>query len=122
MIPNDSDECPDIVRAELAVFSEDQLPLFVEDENIAAVVGNLPCIHQYFFVIPDIDGPRIALLFILEGRRNGEVGKPGRCHIDDPDRLIPVSGKLLFIQGFAGVIVRIFFVRVDVKKDMDLPP
>ena len=122
MIPDGFDERLDVLGAELAVFPEDQSPLLVEGEDIAAVVGNLPRLHQRFLVIPDIDGSGIPLLFILEGGSDGEVGKPGSRHVDDPDRLIPLSGKLLFVQGLAGVIVRVFLVRVDIKEDVNLPP
>ena len=42
MITDDLDEHLDLFRCEFAVFSEDQFPMFVKDENITAVVGNLP--------------------------------------------------------------------------------
>jgi hypothetical protein len=42
MITDDLDERPDLLRGELAVFSEDHSPFFVKGENITAVVGNLP--------------------------------------------------------------------------------
>ena len=57
----------DLFGCELAVFSKNQSPVFVEGENVATIVSNLLSIHQYFLVIPDIDGCRIALLLILEG-------------------------------------------------------
>ena len=97
MIADDLDERPDLFCGELTVFSEDQFPFFVKGKNITAVVGNLPSIHQHFLVIPHIGGFWIALLFILEGRGNGEIGKPGGCHINDADRLELFAGKLLSV-------------------------
>lgn len=55
----------DLRRGELAVFSEDQCPFFVKDENITAIVGNIPRLHQHLLVIPDINGFGIALLGIV---------------------------------------------------------
>jgi hypothetical protein len=50
MITDDLDERPDLLRGELAVFSEDQSPFFVKGENITAVVGNLPGTQQCGFI------------------------------------------------------------------------
>ncbi len=48
MITDDLDERLNLFCSELAVFSEDQFPVPVKGENITAVVGNLPGIHQHF--------------------------------------------------------------------------
>ena len=50
MITDDLDERPDLLRCELAVFSEDHAPFFVKGENITAVVGNLPGTQQGCFI------------------------------------------------------------------------
>ena len=50
MITDDLDERPDLLRGELAVFSEDRFPFFVKGENITAVVGNLPGTQQGGFI------------------------------------------------------------------------
>jgi len=50
MITDDLDERPDLLRGELAVFSEEQFPFFVKGENITAVVGNLPGTQQGCFI------------------------------------------------------------------------
>src|SRR4030042_4863363 len=121
MIMDDLDERLDLFRSELAVFSEDQFPFFIKGENITAVVGNLPGTHQHSLVIPHINGFGIALLLIFNGRRNSKIGKPGSCHVNDPNRLKLIAGKLLSVQSFAGILVCIFFIRIDVKQDMDLP-
>jgi len=55
MITDGLDEHLDLFRGELALLFEDQFPLFVEGVDIAAVVGNLPCGHQHFLVVPHID-------------------------------------------------------------------
>ena len=74
MIADDLDEPLDVLRGELAVFSKDQSPLFVKGENITAVVGHLPGIHQRFLVIAHINGPGIAFLLVFKRGRNGKFG------------------------------------------------
>ena len=122
MIADHLDELLDLFCRELAIFSENQSAVFVKGENVTAVVGNLPGIHQDFLLIPNIDGCRIALLFILEGRRNGKIGKPGCCHVNDSNLLKLIARKFLSVHSFAGIVVRILFIGVDVKKDVDLSP
>jgi hypothetical protein len=120
IIMDDLDEPLNLFRCELAVFSEDQFPLFIKGEGITAVVSNPPGVHEHFFIVPYVNGLGIALLFILNGGRNGKIWKPGGCHVNDSHRLEPIARKLLSVQSFAGIIVRILFIRVDIKKDVDL--
>ena len=74
MIADDLDERLDLLRGELAVFSENQSPFFVKGENVTAVVGNLPGSDQHFLVVSHIEGSGITLLFILRAEEMAKLG------------------------------------------------
>jgi hypothetical protein len=98
MIMDDLNQRLDLFHGKFAVFSEDQFPFFIKGGNITALVGNLPGTHQHSVVIPYINGFGITLLFIFNGRRNSKIGKPGGCHVNNPNRLKLIAGKLPVVK------------------------